>query len=128
MVLGLSENAERDTDRNYAMFDFGTNEQVGYALTFFNESGVRQIQYKSPSRVIDDVRGKWVQLGLVMDRISNTITTRYRFDVNAPWKVFYTGKFPEMTWQPKYVNISAYNQQPDYPVAVDDIEVRSGNP
>jgi hypothetical protein len=127
-MLGLSELAERDTDRNFAIFDFGTNEQTGYAVTMFNDAGVRTIKYSSPSGIRGDVRGKWVQLGVVIDRISNAFTARYRFDPEGPWSVYYTGKFPDMTWQPKYVNISAYNQLPDSPVAVDDIEVRSSNP
>ncbi len=128
MMLGLSELAERDSDRNYAIFDFGTNEQTGYAVAMFNDAGTRTVRQSSPSGIRHDVRGKWVQLGVVIDRTSNAFTARYRFDAEGPWSIYYTGKFPAMTWQPKFVSISAYNQQPDYAVAVDDIEVRSSNP
>ena len=35
-------------------------------------------------------------------------------------------KYSQISWTPKYLHVSGYNQEPDWRLCVDDIEVRSG--
>ena len=128
MMIGLFETPDRDADRNVLTFFFGTNEQNSYARFRLTDKVYRGLRYMSPSGIRDDVRGKWCQIGIVLDHNLKTVTARYRFSAKKPWKVFYSGQYTEMSWAPKYVYVDGYNQSPDWRLDIDDVEVRSNVP
>jgi len=125
MLVGFYETPDRGVDKNYVFFKFGTNGQNGGARVVLNNNGGRPIQWTDPSRLVDDVRGKWHQVSLVLDTVGRRVIARHRATSKDPWKVFYTASFRALDWTPKYALISAYNQAPDVGLCVDDVEVRS---
>ena len=125
MLVGFNETPDRGVDKNYVFFKFGTNGQNGGARVVLNNNGSQPIQWTDPSRLVDDVRGKWYQVSLVLDTVGNRVIARHRATSKAPWKVFYTASCRALDWTPKYALISAYTQGDDQGVCVDDIEVRS---
>ena len=90
-----------------------------------NNNGQETIDWRDVSGLREDVRGKWHQVGLVVDFESKRIIARHRPSAEAQWKVFYTKEDMQMDWAPGYLHLSGYNQQPDWGLCVDDIEVRS---
>jgi len=124
-MIGLCETPDRDVDRNYVTFKFGTHEQNGYSVVLFNNDGARRINWTDASGLREDVRGKWRQVSLVLDMEARRVTARHRAGAKDPWKVFHTATYRKMDWTPGYVLISAYNQAPDWRFCVDDIEVTS---
>ena len=124
-LLGLSETADRNVEKNYVSFKFGTHHQNGYSRVIFDNDGARQIQQVDASGLRNDVRGKWYQVSLVLDMDGRRVTARHRPDRTARWKVFYTATYPRIDWVPRYVRIGAYNQAPDWHFCIDQIEVRS---
>ena len=94
-------------------------------MVIFNNDGVRRVAYTEPSGVRHDVRGKWHQIGVVLDYDARTLTCRHRDDDAKPWQVFLHRKLDAINWTPKFLYISGYNQAPDWRFRVDDIEVRS---
>ncbi len=125
MLVGLCETPDRQVDRNYVTFKFGTNEQNGYSVVIFNNEGIRRINWTDASGLRQDVRGKWYQVSLVLDMEAKRLTARYRSSTKDPWIVFHTARYQKMDWIPKYVLISAYNQAPDWRFCVDDVMVTS---
>ena len=125
ILFGLLDSPKRDDSKNHVTFQFGTNEQVSYARFNFASAGSRGIGYKDPSRLKDDVRGAWYQVGIVIDMESRTVTARHRRTAKDDWIVYYSGRYERMDWTPKYVFVSGYNQAPDWRLCVDDIEVTS---
>ena len=123
--IGLCETPDRSVDRNYVTFKLGTHEQNGYSVVIFNNGGARRINWTDASGLRQDVRGKWHQVGLVVDMHSKRVIARHRPSAKSPWTVFHEATYSKMDWTPKYVLISAYNQAPDWHFCVDDVEVRS---
>ena len=123
--IGLCETTDRDVDKNYVTFKFGTHEQNGYSGVMFNNGGVRRINWTDASGLREDVRGKWYQVSLSVDMEAKRVTARHRASAEDPWKVFHTETYAKMDWTPGYVLVSGYNQAPDWRFCVDDIEVRS---
>ncbi|MFH0965764.1 MAG: hypothetical protein V2A58_17335 [Planctomycetota bacterium] len=123
--IGLCDTPDRSVDRDYVSFKFGTNEQNGYSVVIASNGKVRRIHWTDASGLRDDVRGKWYQVSLVLDMEAKRVTARHRSGAQEPWKVFHSETYPAMDWTPKYVLVSAYNQDPDWRFCVDDVEVRS---
>lgn len=125
LLFGLLDSAGRDGNKNRVTFQFGTNEQVSYARFNFISAGSRGISRVDPSRLIDDVRGAWYQVGILIDMESRTVTARHRRTAQDDWIVYCSERYDRMDWAPQYVMITAYNQAPDWRLCVDDIEVTS---
>jgi len=125
ILFGLLDGPQVGGSKNQVTFQFGTNEQVSYARFNFASAGSMGISYKDPSRLTDDVRGAWHQVGILIDMESKTVTARHRRTAKDDWIVYYSGRYERMDWAAKYVFVSAYNQAPDWRMCVDDIEVRS---
>ena len=125
VAIAFHEAPDSSVDEDYITFNFGTNEQTGLAHVMFNNNGKRVIQHRKASGLTEDVRGKWWQVSLRVDRDVKAIVARHRPSTKEPWRVFHEATYEEMSWTPKYLRISGYNQAPDWHLCVDDIEVRA---
>ena len=125
ILFGLLDGPKLGESKNHVTFQFGTNEQVSYARFNFASAGSRGIGCVNPTRLTDDVRGAWHQVGILIDMEARTVMARHRRTEKDAWVVYYRGQYERMDWTPTHVFISAYNQAPDWRMCVDDIEVRS---
>gem|GEM_PF-4874390 len=125
ILFGLLPVPAREGSQNRVSFQFGTNEQASYAQFTYANAGSRGIARIDPSRLTADVRGAWYQVGILLDMEARTVTARHRRRASDDWIVYYRANYERMDWVPQYVFVSAYNQAPDWPLAIDDIEVRS---